>query len=273
MEAEAMNRLDSAAPAPTAPRSSLTSLASLAVRLAPRQFNDELSLAGIELKRKGAQVGVASALVGAALVFAAFMVVSLLVAAIMGLGVVMAPWLAALLLAALFLVLAAILGLIGALRVKKAMPLMPEEAWRGIRWDLGVLSEGRSFDPATLDAKPAKEEQPEPAQPEAPKEPAPSYAELLARTAERREHLAQLRDRLDRKLDVKQQTEKIRVEAKRAADSAQQAAVSGFSRIADQGSATVTTVGPVLQERWKPLAALGASLTAFTVLLGRLLKK
>ena len=157
-----MNRLDSAAPAPTAPRSSLTSLASLAVRLAPRQLNDELSLAGIELKRKGAQVGVASALLGAALVLAAFMVVSLLVAAIMGLGVVMAPWLAALLLAALFLVLAAILGLIGALRVKKAMPLMPEEAWRGIRWDLGVLSEGRSFDPATLDNKPAKEEKPEP---------------------------------------------------------------------------------------------------------------
>ncbi|NKX49080.1 phage holin family protein, partial [Arthrobacter deserti] len=84
---------------------------------------------------------------------------------------------------------------------------------RGIKWDLGVLSEGRSFDPATLDRKPAKAEKAEPAKAEAPKEPAPSQAELLARTAERREHLAQLRDRLDRKLDVREQTERIRIEA------------------------------------------------------------
>ncbi|MCG2620422.1 phage holin family protein [Arthrobacter sp. I2-34] len=268
-----MNRLDSAAPARIAPRSSVADMVTLAARLAPRQLNDELSLAGIELKRKGAQVGVAAGLLGGALVLLAFMVISLLVAAIMGLGVVVEPWLAALIFAAVFLVLGAILGLIGGLRAKKTMPLMPEEAWRGIRWDLGVLSEGHSFDPATLDAKPAKQEKAEPAQPEAPKEPGPSHAELLARTAERREHLAQLRDSLDRKLDVKQQTDKIRVEAKRAADSAQQAAVSGFTRIADQGSATVSTVAPVLQERWKPLAVLGASLTAVAVLVGRLLKK
>lgn len=265
-----MNRLDSAAPARTAPRSSLAGLVTLAARLAPRQLNDELSLAGIELKRKGAQVGVAAALLGAALVLAAFMVVSLLVAAIMGLGVVVRPWLAALILAAVFLVLAAILGLIGALRTKKAMPLMPEEAVRGLKWDLGVLSEGRSFDPATLDEKPAKAEKQEQDKAAAPKEPAPSYAELLARTAERREHLAQLRDGLDRKLDVRQQTERIRFEAKRAADSAQEAAASSFARLTDRSDGTVASA---VQDRWKPLVALGASLTAFTVLLGRLLKK
>ncbi|MFD1212519.1 phage holin family protein [Arthrobacter sp. GCM10027362] len=274
-----MNRLESSAPAKAAPRSSLAGLVALAARLAPRQLNDELSLAAIELKRKGVQAGVAAALLGAALVFAAFMAVSLIVAAIMGLGVAIAPWLAALILAAVFLVLAAILGLIGAVRAKKAMPLMPEEALRGIKWDIGVLSEGRSFDPATLDAKPAKTEQPEQAKPAAPKEPAPSQAELMARTAERREHLAQLRDGLDRKLDVREQTERIReqterirYEARRAADSAQQAAASGFARLAQAGSAGVA-VPPAFQERWRPLLALGASLGTFAVLLARLLKK
>ncbi|NKX56625.1 phage holin family protein [Arthrobacter mobilis] len=270
-----MSRLESAAPAPTAPRSSLAGLVGLAARLAPRQLNDELSLAGIELKRKGVQAGVAAALLVVALVFAAFMLVSLLVAAIMGLGLVLEPWLAALIIAAVFLVLAAIFGLIGAARAKKAMPLMPEAAIRGLRYDLGVLTEGRSFDPATLDAKPAKDEKEKRAKAEEPKEPSPSFTELAARTAERREHLAQLRDSLDRKLDVKEQTDRIRLEARRAAETAQQAAASGIARLAQAGGAEggSSRVPAALQERWKPLLALGASLTTFAVLLGRLLKK
>ena len=72
----------------------------LLFRLAPRQLNDEIAFAKIELKRKGIQVGVAAAFFAVALVFLLFLVVGLIVAAIMGLATIMPAWLAALLVSA-----------------------------------------------------------------------------------------------------------------------------------------------------------------------------
>ena len=69
----------------------------LIAKLAPRQLNDEIALAKVEIKRKGKQVGVAAAFVGVAAVFVAFLVIGLIVAAIMGLATIMPAWLAALL--------------------------------------------------------------------------------------------------------------------------------------------------------------------------------
>ena len=69
----------------------------LIFKLAPRQLNDEIALAKVELKRKGIEVGVAAAFLAVALVFVAFLVVGLIVAAIMGLATIMPAWLAALL--------------------------------------------------------------------------------------------------------------------------------------------------------------------------------
>ena len=58
-------------------------------KLAPRQLNDEIALAKVEIKRKGTQLGVAGAFFAVALVFVAFLLVGLIVAAIMGLATVM----------------------------------------------------------------------------------------------------------------------------------------------------------------------------------------
>ena len=79
----------------------------LIFKLAPRQLNDEIALAKVELKRKGIQVGVAAAFLAVALVFVAFLVVGLIVAAIMGLATIMPAWLAALLVCGVFLLIAA----------------------------------------------------------------------------------------------------------------------------------------------------------------------
>ncbi|MFP5315343.1 MAG: phage holin family protein, partial [Actinomycetes bacterium] len=137
---------------------SVIGLIRLLLRLTPRQLNDEVSLAREQLKQKGITAGVAAAFFAVALVFVAFLVVALIVAAIMGLGTIMPPWLAALCFAALFLIIAAIAGLMGLSRFKKALPLLPEDAIRGVKYDIGVLKEGRKFNPATLDVQKPKEE-------------------------------------------------------------------------------------------------------------------
>lgn len=83
------------------------------LRLAPRQLNDEFSLAKEELKAKGVKVGIAAGMFGAALVFLGLLVIALVVAAIMGLATVLPAWLAALIVAAFFLLIIAISALLG----------------------------------------------------------------------------------------------------------------------------------------------------------------
>lgn len=249
----------------TGARMSTAGLARLVGQLTPRQIQDEFSIALHELKGKGVKVGVAAAILAVALVFIALMVISLLVAGIMGLAVVMPAWLAALIVAAGFLILGGILALIGISQVKKAMPLMPAEAIRGVKYDVGVLREGSSFDPATLDVKPEKERKPEKAEHEEPKPPAPTMDELRMRTSERRDHLAAVRDDLGNRIDPRPRAEQAKRRAKHAADAATERLVVRAESVGD--------AGPELKERWKPLAALAVSLTALGVMVRRLLQK
>ena len=123
----------------------------LIFKLVPRQLNDEIALAKIEIKRKGIQLGVAAAFFAVALVFVAFLVTGLIVAAIMGLATIMPAWLAALLVCGVFLVIALIVALVGYRKFKKVMPLVPEDTLRGLKYDLGIAKEGSAFDPAVLD--------------------------------------------------------------------------------------------------------------------------
>ncbi|HSL36516.1 MAG TPA: phage holin family protein, partial [Arthrobacter sp.] len=174
----------------------------LIFKLAPRQLNDEIALAKVEIKRKGIQVGVAAAFLGVALIFVGFLVVGLIVAAIMGLATIMPAWLAALLVCGVFLLIALIAGLVGVGKFKKAMPLVPEDTIRGLKHDLGIAKEGSAFDPAVLDpdseqykaAKAAKAEAAAKAQAEKEAKkaaepdfgPPPTEAELRRRLDERR---------------------------------------------------------------------------------------
>lgn len=258
----------------------------LLFRLAPRQLNDEIAFAKFELKRKGVQVGVAAAFLAVALVFLLFLVVGLIVAAIMGLATIMPAWLAALLVSAAFLLIALIGGLVGVGRFKKAMPLLPEETIRGIKYDIGVAKEGSAFNPAVLDpespegkaAKAAKAEAA--AKAKAEKEakaaqhdqeyPHASEPELARRLNQRRHHLTEVRDELGTELDLKTQGRYLLAAAQQKAREGQVLAVRSKDAAAQKlaglsGSAS-------LRERWKPLAALAAAGTLLVVLLRRLLR-
>ncbi|MCC3266467.1 phage holin family protein [Arthrobacter gengyunqii] len=253
----------------TAGNSSLVGLAKVMARLTPRQLTDELGLATAEMKQKGIKAGIAAAFMVVALLFIAGLAVALVVAAILGLGTVMPDWLAALLVALLFLIIAAVGGLIGYSRFKKTLPLLPEEAIYGLRYDLGVLKEGRSFDPATLEKKPAEpkdkdkdkkkdsnEDGPKPATPE----------ELRTRTRQRREHMAAVRDGLAEKVDVKDQIRELkarRAAQHRSSDSNGQGAESSSS----------DEIMALIKERWQPLTVLAASLLAMVIMMRRISQK
>jgi hypothetical protein len=284
--------------------SALPATLKLIFKLAPRQLNDEIAFAKAELKRKGIQLGVAAAFFAAALVFVLFLVIGLIVAAIMGLATIMPAWLAALLVSAAFLIIALAVGLIGYGRFKKAMPLVPEETIRGLKYDLGIAKEGSAFDAAVLDpgtpqakaAKAAKEEAA--AKAKAEKEakkaaeqpdvgPAPTEDDLRRRLDQRRRHLTGVRDELGEELDVKTQAQALlaatqhrlaeakdivddRIAAFRTPAGSTPATGSGFSSPSITASGSAAATG--LAQRWKPLTALAASTAAFVILLRRLLK-
>ncbi|WP_018774557.1 phage holin family protein [Arthrobacter sp. 131MFCol6.1] len=265
-------------------------------KLAPRQLSDEIALAKAEIKRKGIQLGVAGAFFAVALVFVAFLLVGLVVAAIMGLATIMPAWLAALLVCAVFLVIAAIGALIGLNKFKKLMPLVPEETIRGLKYDLGIAKEGSAFDAAILDpnseqykaAKAAKEAAA--AKAKAEKEakaaakpdfgPPPTEAELRRRVDQRRTHLTGVRDDLGRELDVKTQAQTLLAATQaRLQDGKEQLSdkIAGFrsSVRTSAGSSTSADgqgLADTIKQRWKPLAVLAASGAALAVLVRRLLK-
>ncbi|MEA5454637.1 phage holin family protein [Sinomonas sp. JGH33] len=259
-------------PAGRRPRlAALPDLVGQAARLAPRQLNDELALAKYELKSRGVQAGIGAALFVVALIFLGLLVIALVVAAILGLATVMPGWLAALVVGAACLIILLIAVLIGLSRVKKAMPLIPADAIRGMRHDLGVITEGRNFDPRVLDpstiqykrAKAAKEAAEAKAKMDKAAEdrahgrlkpPTPSEAELRERLAKRREHILDVRDGLVEELDVKRQAEglaedaahafnRVRAAAFAKAQSATRAAGAGSPRTGAGTTAGSTTAG------------------------------
>ncbi|KQN98745.1 hypothetical protein ASF21_14035 [Arthrobacter sp. Leaf234] len=258
---------------------SLFGLIKLLARLTPRQVSDEISIALQQMKRKGIKAGIAAAFLVVALVFVLFFAVALVVAAIMGLAEVMPAWLAALLVAALFLVIGGVLALIGVSRLKKQLPLIPEDAIRGIRHDLGVLKEGRSFDPATLDVKKPKEDKAEKdrkdeAKDAKPKEPAPSYEELRGRSGERRTHIADARDSLGARVDVKARLNGAKHRSDKGGSTTGAASGgSGSGRVAAVAVRRDVAHNTTLADRWKPLSVLAGSVAAMLVLLRRLLSR
>lgn len=250
-----------------------------AARLVPRQVNDEIALAKLELERKKARLGGVAAFAGVAVAFMALLVIALVVAAIAGLGTVLPLWLAALIVCGAMLLVIGISAFVAYRKFKTLLPLLPEHATRGIRHDIGIAKLGREFDPATLvkeelsreEKKARKAEAAEAkaraiaehAAKEAAQGPKASEAELIARTEARREHLLKIREELVAEADVK----KLSVHALDAAkDKARE--TMGQAAAGAAGHAVET-----VKERWKPLAAFAVSTAAFLVLLRKLMKK
>ena len=283
------------------PKTSLFDVLKVLLRLGPKQINDEIQLAIGQMKTKGIAAGIAAALMVVGLVFVAFLVVALIVAAVAAFALIFELWAAALIVAGIFLVIALIFALVGYLRLKKALPFVPEDALRGLRLDLGVAKQGSSFDPQELDRQDAQKrrqkEEAKRAKAEEKKQPGggeptpPTYRELLRRTAVRRDHIGSLQDQVrarSNKESLKQEmrdavsglTGKVR-SASKEGTSAQRVSKPGAptasSSAAPTGSAAPTAddsqVGEFVSARWKPLAVLGASTAAGAVFLRELTKK
>jgi uncharacterized membrane protein YqjE len=88
----------------------------------------ELKLALLELKEKAAALGTAAGLGAAAVVFALFGLAALIATAAIALSLVLATWLAVLLLATLLLAIAGILGAGALTAAQKGTPPIPARA-------------------------------------------------------------------------------------------------------------------------------------------------
>jgi uncharacterized membrane protein YqjE len=99
---------------------------------------DEIALAKAELSEKGKRAGAGAGLFGGAGLLALFGVGALTAAAILALDLLVASWLAALIVAVLYLAIAAVAGLLGRRQVQQATPPMPEQTVETLKEDVQV---------------------------------------------------------------------------------------------------------------------------------------
>jgi hypothetical protein len=133
-------------PDPTAPgarpatrRRSLVELVTDLPELVTDLVHAEIELLKTELIGKLKALGIGAGLMVGALGVLLFMVGTLLTAAILGLGTVMPPWLAALIVSAVLLIIAVVLALLGWARMKHGIPPIPSEGIESLQKDVRAI--------------------------------------------------------------------------------------------------------------------------------------
>lgn len=101
-----------------------------------RLAHQEVELAKAELALKGKRAGLGAGMFGGAGIFGAYALGALVTAAILGLAQGVASWLAALIVAGVLALLAGVVALLGARKVKQAVPPIPEQTVATVREDL-----------------------------------------------------------------------------------------------------------------------------------------
>ena len=104
----------------------------------------EIQLGQVELKDKGRRAGKGVGLLGAAGLIAFYGGGALVAAAVLGLAEALEPWLSALIIGIVLLVIAAIVGLIGRKTTTDALPPKPEQTMASVHDDLEHLKEQTS---------------------------------------------------------------------------------------------------------------------------------
>ena len=102
----------------------------------------EIELAKAELTAKAQRLAVGVGLFVVAALLAFFALATLIAAAVLGLSEAVAPWLAALLVVVVLLIITGILVLVGKRSVNAAMPAQPERAVANVRDDVQAVKEG-----------------------------------------------------------------------------------------------------------------------------------
>jgi uncharacterized membrane protein YqjE len=106
----------------------------------PHLVRSEIRLAQAEVAEKGRRVGTGVGMFSAAGLLAFFGLATLIATAVLALAEALPGWAAALIVAAVLLAGAGILGLAGKSRVS-GQPLTPERAVAGVREDVAILKE------------------------------------------------------------------------------------------------------------------------------------
>jgi uncharacterized membrane protein YqjE len=101
----------------------------------------ELQLAQVELKQKGREAGIGAALFVVAALVALYGVGALVAAAVVGLSEALDPWVAALLVGVVLLVVAGIVALVARSRTRRALPAMPEQTMESVHDDVERIKE------------------------------------------------------------------------------------------------------------------------------------
>jgi membrane protein len=120
------------------------SLAELVRRLGDQLstlIRDELRLAQAELQEKGKKAGIGVGMFGGAGMLVFYGVGLLIAAVTLALALAVEPWLAALIVGVVLLVVAGVLGLLGKQKVQEAIPPVPEETVQNVKEDIAVVKE------------------------------------------------------------------------------------------------------------------------------------
>ena len=99
----------------------------------------EMRLAQVELQEKGKRMGMGAGMFGGAGLVALYGVGALIAAAIIGLGTLLEPWLAAVIVGVALLAVAGILALTGRKQVDRGTPPLPEQAIESTKRDMDEL--------------------------------------------------------------------------------------------------------------------------------------
>jgi uncharacterized membrane protein YqjE len=132
--------MSSASPTGSAPRKkSLFALIADIPTLVTDLVQREIELVKTELIAKIKALGIGAGVIAGALLVLLAMLGVLLTAAILALSLIMPGWLAALLVAAVLLIIAVILGLVGYNILKKGIPPVPTESIESIKRDIRAI--------------------------------------------------------------------------------------------------------------------------------------
>jgi uncharacterized membrane protein YqjE len=104
-------------------------------------IRQELQLATAELQEKGKHAGLGAGMFGGAGLVALYGAGALVAAAVIGLGTLIEPWLAALIVGVVLLAVAGVVALLGKKQVEKATPPTPEQAVESVQQDIHTVKE------------------------------------------------------------------------------------------------------------------------------------
>jgi uncharacterized membrane protein YqjE len=102
----------------------------------------EMRLAQAELQEKGKKAGIGAGMFGVSGLVAFFGAATLIAAAVLALATALDPWLSALVVAVVLLVVAGVAALLGKKQVEEATPPVPEQAARNVKRDIETVKEG-----------------------------------------------------------------------------------------------------------------------------------